>query len=453
MRISASLALTIVFVGLTSSLALGQEAAQLRGSLADKKQQADSEALSASAGDQGSSDNLRGTLESAVLSSTALRASHAGALSADYGVWRELASFAPAINASLEQSWTDDEFASTDKSDRYAGLQLSMPLFTSGGRLHSLSAARSMARAAHFRTASVRDDVMLQTAEAYMQQVYAVRALGALKRNEANMRRLLTSVRAQHRAGFASGSDVAAVSAELGAVQQQIVDLNVMRQKARDKTNSLAGRTVNVRLAFPSLDHALKAGREALRLSAMKRNPNVLVAQNSADASRAASRAAVSRYLPQVGLSATYRHDLDKGVDVDDGQRWNVGVKLTVPLVDLSTVASIGESKQRAAADRFRAQDAKRQIGDQLVSLWSERLGNIERTELSRQRLADLNKVASSADARFRKGLINLDILLDAQRRLISAEIDASQLSVQVALTEVQILITAGKFSITMLGD
>ncbi len=398
-------------------------------------------------------EGLIGAVESALNSSISLRASLADEQGAKYGIWREMAAFTPTITGTLEQNWTGGNGNRSDGEMAFGGLQMTMPIFTSGQRLFSVQAAGSIARAAHFRTASVRDGVVLQMAEAYMQQIYAVRALDALGRNETMMQRLLSSIQAQHRAGFASGADVAEVSAELDAVRQQIAELNVMRRKARDKANSLAGRQVAVRLVFPKLDAALAIGQHALRASAMRRNPNVLVAQNNAEASKHSSRAAVSRYLPQVGLNASYRQVLGDITDGGDRDRWSVGVKMTVPLVDLTTVASIGESRQRAAADRYRAQDAGRQIGEQLDALWSERDGILEREKLARSRVANLRKVAEAGDAKFRKGLIGLDSLLDSQRRLVSTEVEAAQLDVQAALTDVQILITAGTFSPRLLAE
>lgn len=397
-------------------------------------------------------EGLRGAVESAIASSLALRASLAEEKGAGFGVWRELARFTPTISGVAEHTWTEGSDPLRDGDTRYAGLQLTLPLFTSGQRLASVASARSIERAAHFRTATVRDGVILQTSEAYLQQVYAALAIEALERTESSMRQLAQSLNAQHRAGFASGADVSDVEAELAAVRQQIVELQVMRRKAYGKASSLAGAPVIARHGFPKLDQALSPGYAALRAAAMRRNPNVLVAQSSAEASRHASRAEMAKYLPQVGLNASYRRALEGTNVIDDRERWNVGVKLTVPLVDLSTVASIGESRQRAAADRYRAQDTVRQIADQLEALWLDRTGNLERRELMAARVADLRKVAEAAQARFKKGLIGLDLVLDAQRRLTSAELEAAQMDVQSALNDVQILITAGTFQPSMLA-
>lgn len=66
--------------------------------------------------------------------------------------------------------------------------------------------------------------------------------------------------------------------------------------------------------------------------------------------------------------------------------------------------AGVGNRQRRYAnaADRYRVQDTIRLIGD-LVALWPNPKGNIERADLAVRRVAD------TAEARFRKGVIELD--------------------------------------------
>ena len=64
-----------------------------------------------------------------------------------------------------------------------------------------------------------------------------------------------------------------------------------------------------------------------------------------------------------------------------------------MPLVDLTTVAAVGEGRARAAADRYRAQDARRTIRAQFDGLWEDYAAGKQREQLVRQ------KVAASAKA------------------------------------------------------
>lgn len=394
---------------------------------------------------------LRGTVEAAIASSDRLRAVAYDAKAAEKVVLRELAAYMPVITANAGQSIDEGISDSRDGQSRYASLNLSMPLFTSGRRYYDVQGAKSIARAASFRTAIARDGVVLETAEAYLQHVYGEMAEAAIVRSEKTMRRLLSSLRAQHRAGFASGADVAEVTAELGAIEQQLVEVRATQAKAQDKVNSFAARRVAIGSEFPKLDEALAAGREPLLASALQRNPNLLAAAHTADASQSSSSSAFARYLPQVSLNAEYRRLYGEIRDFGEDERMNVGVRVSVPLVDLSTVASIGESRMRAKADQYRSADMRRNVQTQFNTLWEEYKSGTARETIARQRIVALTKVKTAANARFLKGLIGLDLLLDAERKLTSGEIELAQLKVANTLVATQILVTSGIFTPAML--
>lgn len=396
-------------------------------------------------------DGLRGAVEASLSSSDALRASMSDVKAADYGIMRELASFTPTITANVSQSFEDGLSPLDDDDSRYAGISLNMALFTSGRRLHEVRSARSIARAAGFRALSVRDDVTLSTVEAYLQQVYATAALHVVQQRCAALRRLVASIRAQHASGFASGADIAEASAELKATEQQLSEFETIQAKAETKVLSLASSTVLFRQSFPELEQALGVGREHLLATALQRNPNIMAAAYAAKASEEKSRATFAKHLPQLTLSADYKHILDEVTDGGDRDRWNVGVRLSVPLVDLSTVSSIGESRERAAADRYRARDARRIVAEQMQQLWEDYDSAAERERLAVQQQSYLRTFTKASDARYRKGLTELKTLLDAQRQLLDVDIQIAQLRVQKSLSAVQILVTAGTFEPSML--
>lgn len=394
---------------------------------------------------------LRGTVEAALSSSDKLRAATYDAKAAEKAVLRELAGYVPTISANAGQSIDEGISDQRDGQSRYASLNLTMPLFTSGRRYFDVKSAKSLARASVFRTAVARDGVVLDTAEAYLQHIYGVMAETAIQRSETTMRRLLQSLKAQHRSGFASGADVAEVTAELEAIQQQMIEVRATRAKSQDKLNAATMTRVHVGMDFPRLEKALASGREALRASAARRNPNILVAVNTADASRSSSNSVFASHLPQVTLNAEYRRLYGEIRDFGERDRTNIGVRLTVPLVDLSTVASIGESRMRAKADEYRAADMRREVESQFDQVWEEYQSGAAREELAKQRISSLTKVTDAANARFRKGLIGLDILLDAERKLTSGEIELAQLKVANTLAATQLLVIAGVFTPAML--
>ena len=93
----------------------------------------------------------------------------------------------------------------------------------------------------------------------------------------------------------------------------------------------------------------------------MTTTPKLLAAAHIADAADYTSKATFGKYLPQVNLNSEYRKDFSYSPG-ENPNSWSIGIKLTMPLVDLSTVAEISESKSRAQAAYYSSVDTRRQI-------------------------------------------------------------------------------------------
>lgn len=399
---------------------------------------------------------LRGAVDSAIAGSDRLRASLHDVKEAEAGVWKALARFTPTVSASLAATRTTSAFeglGSPGRDERFGAISLSMPIFTSGERLFSFKAAKSAALSAGFQAQATRDQVALETVGSYLQHVYAGRAVELYKRDEVSLGKLLTAARAQRNAGFVSGADVAEIDAELQSRRQQLVEALATRSKTLDQVESLAGRKVHIRTEFPRLERALAGGHERLLARAVRYNAQVMAARHASESSLYASKAAFGRYLPQVNLTGEYRRDTAPATPTTNPNSWSVGVRLSMPLVDLSTVADIKASKERASAARYRSMDTQRAVGTEFANLWDDYRAARASAGIAGKKVAAQRKVAAASLAKFEKGLASMRDVLDDQRGLTGAELEELQLRVRLTYTMAQLLVTANAFDPAMLSQ
>lgn len=183
--------------------------------------------------------------------------------------------------------------------------------------------------------------------------------------------------------------------------------------------------------------------------SALNNNPKLLAASHNADAADYTSKATFGKYLPQINLNSEYRKDFNHSPG-ENPNSWSIGVKLTMPLVDFSTVAEISESKSRAEAAYYRSLDTRRQIELQTNTLWQEHVSNNSRVKLAKSKALALKRVVRSRLAQFNQGLIAIDPVLEQKRLLALAEMAAIQIETEQFLATSQLLLSAGIFKASM---
>jgi outer membrane protein len=402
-------------------------------------------------------DGLRGTVEAAVYSNYGLRASLHDLRAAEKNVWSQLLRFAPVVSGELGANNSAPDFyglgAGSKGDGRYGALTVSLPLLTGGERYFSYKSAQSSALSAGYGAAAAREAVVLDTVNAYLQHVYAAQATRLYGEDAERLSGLLTAMKAQRAGGFVSGADVAEVERELAGRRQLRVEAEAQASKARDQVEGFAGQSVAIRPELPQLERQLASGPDRLMSRAMQRNSRIQVAAHSADASEYASQAAYGRYLPRLNLTGEMYRDYRSGTLDADRDRWSVGLKLTVPLVDLSTASDISAAKERASADRYRALDTRRAVKTQFQNMWDDYKASRASADLAATKARAQGKVAAASLAKYRQGMTSLRDVLEDQRLLTAAELDELQLKVRMTYSICQILLTADAFDTAMLGN
>ena len=394
---------------------------------------------------------LRGAVIEAQLTSAQLRASIADTDAANARVWREIAQFAPTITGSISANrYSNNYSASADNSTSYGDIKVSLPIFTSGRRYFGVKSARSSASAKMYEGLAAGDDLKQRTINAYLKYYFSRSSRALFSRNLKDLKRLKYTVIKRRDAGFASTADIFQIKADIASLHLEVVNAGKIMAQSKAELESLAGRSVAVPVRLPKIRHLVENDRLAMVRFALDNNPKLLAAAYNADAADYTSKATFGKYLPQINLNGEYRKDFSH-TPGENPNSWSIGVKLTMPLVDLSTVAEISESKSRAQAAYYRSLDTRRQIELQTNTLWQEHVSNNKRVKLANNKVRALKRVVRSRLAQFNQGLIAIDPVLEQKRLLALAEMSAIQIKTEQFLATSQLLLSAGIFKASML--
>ena len=161
-----------------------------------------------------------------------------------------IGAFLPGVSASTGTQWNfgraiDPEtntYTSVSTFNNGYGLSASLPVFDGLYRVHALRAARADVLLQKNALQAERDQVALETYQAYVDVVYAQEAVGLAAAKVDDSRQLLRQTQVMEEEGLKSAADVAQMEAQLAADE-----LLLTRQEGQRETSMLALRKVMTR--------------------------------------------------------------------------------------------------------------------------------------------------------------------------------------------------------------
>lgn len=167
-----------------------------------------------------------------------------------------IGAFLPGVSASTGSQWNfgraiDPEtntYTSVSTFNNGYGLSASLPVFDGLYRVHALRAARADVLLQKNALQAERDQVALETYQAYVDVVYAQEAMGLAMAKVDDSRQLLHQTQVMEEEGLKSAADVAQMEAQLAADE-----LLLTRQEGQRETSMLELRKVMNRPTTQSL--------------------------------------------------------------------------------------------------------------------------------------------------------------------------------------------------------
>jgi outer membrane protein, multidrug efflux system len=305
------------------------------------------------------------------------------------------------------------------------------------GRLRNATAA---ARADALGTEAARDTVRIALETEIVRSYFALRALDeqvAATQRALDLRSSALDIeRSRAAAGLISELDVRQLEGEVAAARALLPALERARAAEESAAAVLAGRSPRAIIDGTIARASGSDAREpevvvpaGLPSELLLRRPDLFEAEQRLIAANARIGVARAQFFPQIALTGYLGSEAASLSNLFTGPAgiWGVGAGLLQPIFQggrLFAEADAADARQRQAVAQYQKtiQNAFREVRDAISAQARARevyAAEGARVEAQRQALA-------LAAARYRAGLVNLLVPIDAERRLLDAELNRS---------------------------
>lgn len=318
----------------------------------------------------------------------------------------------------------------------------SLPLYT-GGRVQSqVGAAREAEGASIADRAAAENDLVAETHIAYVNVLFARETARVLREAIASYEAHLKDSRAREEVGLAASHEVLAVTvererAELGRVladnASAVATANLLR---------LVGLPPDTEVELDPAPLGLAASPVALedqvkRASAGR--PELEALRARIRSLEATSRVAQSSSRPQAGIQAGFDYSnpnpriLPLSGEWKDS--WSVGLNVSWKILDGGrSSASAAQSQAQADALRAQLRDLESRIRLDVTTRRLELESALAGKAVALRGIEAAKDAVRVAKDRYREGVLSSSELLDAETRLLRAELEATQTEAQIQM-------------------
>ena len=230
--------------------------------------------------------------------------------------------------------------------------------------------------------------------------------------------------------GKTSELDWRQAEAEMHRTEAFVHDFEQLVTQKENELSALLGRNPGAITRGKSLDDVVvpPAVPAGLPSALLERRPDLRAAEEELAAATARIGSAKALLYPSIAITGSFGWESSELGDLLDSpsQSWSIGANLLQPIFNGGLNrrrVDVSESQQRQALYTYERAvlQAFREVEDQLVALRQSGV----RLQSERGRLTAERKVLELAELRYRGGVSDYLEVLDAQRSLFNAELDA----------------------------
>jgi len=300
-------------------------------------------------------------------------------------------------------------------------------LITDFGRSSNLVGAASLRASAQGSNAeAVRQAVLLQVEQSFYQTLAARAVERAAQAAVRSREVVLRQVRALAESSMRSTLDVRFAEVALSQAQLDLYRAENNAQEADANLSAAMGldHTEQFDLRDEPLPKPMGADPSGLVSDALARRPDLKALNLQVDAARRFAEAEGKLNRPTVNFIGAA--GLVPGGDPRLPPRYSAaGLNVSIPLLNGGLFASRHEeSKERATAAQFDAQDAANQIVRQVRIAWLEASTAARRIDVSERLVVEASEALRLAQTRYENGLGSIVELSQAQLNQTAAEIE-----------------------------
>jgi outer membrane protein len=327
------------------------------------------------------------------------------------------------------------------------GVALNIPLYV-GGRLdQSVIRADIGQEIARERERLGTQELVFNVASAYLKVVHLGSLIAAYDARIASLESQERRVRLLNKVGRAPRLDLLKVSTLLTRARYEQLQVEHRRREAYTLLYDLMGTEVPP--ALPALLAYRARAKETpdiatLEKDAAARRPELRIAERETASARAQERIARGERLPSVSVVGQYVERA--GADSEFFNDWNVGVQLTVPILDGGVRRA---REEQAAAARAQAEetarrtrlDVSKQVRD-AVNAGEEAGSRLQVTERS---VDESTEALSIEHLRYEQGVGVITDLLNAESAVLTTQADRLQAQFDAVIAQLEILKATGQ--------
>ncbi len=239
------------------------------------------------------------------------------------------------------------------------GIAVELPLFDGFQRWNGLLSARTLAEAGRALTLDARQQVLLDTAGAYLAVIRDRKILGHRERQLAGLRTIQASVQTQLSVNDATRTDAALAASRVADAQAGIALAAADLRASELEFLRLTGRPAD-RVSAPPLP-PVPRDEAALVDLVRGNNPRLVASRLDAEAAGYLAEAAKGALMPQVALQFSHGRRLDITETLKSVHETVTRVQARIPLYEPGAFPKIAEASAFARQKWYDTEDAVRQ--------------------------------------------------------------------------------------------
>lgn len=359
-----------------------------------------------------------------------LQAAKAGLHAAHELYPQALAGWRPTVNAQTSIYATNVESSNFGRGDgattKEASINVEQPVFTSGRTDAQVDKANALIKASYATYLQGEQDLLFDTARAYMNVIRDRQILALIVDNEEILQKEMTAVTERFEGGDITRTDVEQTAARMARAQADRIKAMGTLEASYATFQAVVGYVPSGPLYYPVAIFGFPATLDAMVLFAEEKNQILRNARFQLAAAEEDVDVHLRQLLPQITAFASYSKEYDPqpGI-IDESEVQTIGLRATLTLYEGGAVRSrVREAKSRAQQRRFEILDAQKDIKADVLESWkllkmaqdemSSRQAEIEATKRARDGVREEARMGERT---------TLDIL-DADQEVIGAETD-----------------------------
>ena len=396
-------------------------------------------------------DSLEDAMSAAYAVNPRLKAERSRYRATNQDIWTARSEFLPTVTGSYLAEHNAYDYGSSSQGSEFThelNLTMSQTLFQGLAGVNRLNQAHEVAVSGRNQLISVEQNLLLDTADAYLRVVRDREIVSRLKAYTAVVQREVTATRTRFKSGDATKTDTEQTLARLAEAQgntdQVIGDLEASEALYERLTGQKPGK-----LGWPAVPVSLlpKNPDEAVAI-ALQNNPAIRAATADARAARYAARASLGDMLPSVTLESTWENDYQDDFSTRNSEEFRVGLRVTAPLFTGGrNIASVRRANFTAEEEKYHLDDTKQIIRENVIRAMKQRTASRSRAEAGKRAIAANRKAVKGLQVELESGQRSLLEVLDGERELLLSQVDYVRARFDARIADFLLLANVGRLA------